>query len=116
MVVGLVASTLLGLRGQPIDLRQLTPSVPMRIVLSPQIATTLLFPNQIAGTFGLGLVQGISQKGDVGSVQLEHPDGSAILVLHALSETAHVLMTVLMDGQLYVFDLQGGEIQMWRSL
>jgi hypothetical protein len=80
----------------------------MRIVLSPQIATTLLFPNQICGTFGLGLVQAISQKANAGSVQLEHPDGSAILVLHALSETALVVMTVLMDGQLYVFDLQTG--------
>ena len=62
LVVGLIVTTLSGLRGQPIDLRQLTPGTPMKIVLSPDIATTLLFPSQIAGTFGLGLVQGASQK------------------------------------------------------
>ena len=107
-VIGLIVTTLSGLSGQPIDLRQLTPGTPMKIVLSPDIATTLLFPSQIAGTFGLGLVQGTSQKANVGSVQLEHPEGSSILVLHALNETARVLMTVLMDGQLYVFELQAG--------
>ncbi|MGA8659225.1 MAG: hypothetical protein WB586_24105, partial [Chthoniobacterales bacterium] len=93
-VIGLIVTTLSGLSGQPIDLRQLTPGTPMKIVLSPDIATTLLFPSQIAGTFGLGLVQGTSQKANVGSVQLEHPEGSSILVLHALNETARVLMTV----------------------
>ena len=106
LVIGLIVTTLFGLRGQPIDLRQLTLGTPIKIVLSPDIATTLLFPSQIAGTFGLGLVQGGSQK--IGSVQLEHPEGSSILVLHALNETARVLMTVLMDGQLYVFELKAG--------
>ena len=43
-----------------------------------------------------------------GSVQVDHPDGSNVLVLHALSETAHVLATVLLDGALYVLDLQSG--------
>ena len=41
-------------------------------------------------------------------LQVDHPDGSNVLVLHALSETAHVLATVLLDGALYVFDLQSG--------
>ena len=41
-------------------------------------------------------------------MQIEHPDGSAVLVLHALSETAHVIMTVLLDGNLYVFHLESG--------
>jgi hypothetical protein len=39
---------------------------------------------------------------------VEHPDASNVLVLHALSETAHVLATILLDGTLYVFDLQSG--------
>ncbi|MGA8659598.1 MAG: hypothetical protein WB586_26035, partial [Chthoniobacterales bacterium] len=108
LVIGLIVTTLFGLRGQPIDTRHLTPGVPMRITLSPELATTLLFPSQIAGTFGLGLVQGGAQRANAGSVQLEHPEGSSILVLHAFSETARVLMTVLMDGQLYVFQLEAG--------
>jgi hypothetical protein len=107
-ILGVLFATLFGLRGQPIDLRQLTPGVPMKITLSPELATTLLFPSQIAGTFGLGLVQGGAQRANAGSVQLEHPEGSSILVLHALTETARVLMTVLMDGQLYVFQLEAG--------
>jgi hypothetical protein len=92
---------------QPIDLRQISPDTPTRIILSPDVATTLLFPSPIAGTFGLGLVQG-GQRSNAGSVQLEHPEGSSILVLHALSETARVLMTVLMDNRLYVFQLEAG--------
>jgi hypothetical protein len=107
LVIGLTLGTLFGLRGQPIDLRQLTSGTPMRIVLSPELTTTLLFPEPLSGTFGLGLVQG-NQRSDTGSVQLEHPEGSSVLVLHALSETAHVLMTVLMNGQLYVFQLDAG--------
>src|SRR5206468_3043800 len=47
--------------------------------------------------------------GATGSVQIEHPDGSQIIVLHALSETAAVVMTVLMEGQLYVFDLRSAQ-------
>lgn len=99
--------TVLVAKPQPIDLRQISPGAPTRIVLSPDVATTLLFPAQIAGTFGLGLVQG-GQRSNAGSVQLEHPDGSSILVLHALSETARILMTVLMENRLYVFQLEAG--------
>lgn len=78
----------------------------MRIELSPEIATTLLFPGPISGTFGTGLVgNGQTQQG---LVEVEHPEGSAVLVLRALSETAHVVMTVLFDGTLYVFHLQSG--------
>ena len=106
LVIGLTLGTLFGLRGQPIDSRQLTPGTAMRIVLSPEIATTLLFPSQISGTFGLGLVQG-NQKSNMGSVQLEHPEGSSVLVLHALSETAHVFMTVLMNGAALRFSARG---------
>jgi hypothetical protein len=78
----------------------------MRIELSPEIATTLLFPSPISGTFGLGLVS--AQGTGTGFVQLDHPEGSNVLVLHALTETAHVLATVLLDGVLYVFELQSG--------
>jgi hypothetical protein len=40
---------------QNIDTRVLTPRASMRIELSPEIATTLLFPGPISGTFGTGL-------------------------------------------------------------
>jgi hypothetical protein len=89
---------------QTISTRVITPGSPTRIALSPQLTTTLLFPAVPSGTFGLGLVNNQS-AGANGSVQIEHPDGSQIIVLHALNEPAAAMMTVLMDGQLYVFDL-----------
>jgi hypothetical protein len=92
--------------GQGISTKVLMPGAPMKIELSPQLTTTLLFPGPLSGTFGLGLVTGNANTG--GSVQVDHPDGSNILVLHALSESAHVVMTVLLDGALYVFELQSG--------
>ena len=74
--------------GQTIATRVITPGSPTRISLSPQLTTTLLFPAIPGGTFGLGLVN--SQSGAAnGSVQIEHPDGSQIIVLHALNETAN---------------------------
>jgi hypothetical protein len=91
---------------QNIGTRVLTPGTAMRIEISPDIATTLLFPRPISGTFGTGLVgNGQNQQG---LVEIEHPEGSAVLVLRALSETAHVVMTVLFDGSLYVFNLESG--------
>jgi hypothetical protein len=91
---------------QNISTKVLTPGTSMRIELSPELATTLLFPGPLSGTFGIGLVgNGQNQQG---LVQIEHPDGSAVLVLHALSGTAHVVMTVLFEGSLYVFHLESG--------
>jgi hypothetical protein len=90
---------------QTIASRILSPSAPIKISLSPTLTTTLLFPSQIAGTFGLGLITG-NNSNTGGMVQVEHPDGSNVLVLHALSETAHVTATVLLDGALYVLDLE----------
>jgi hypothetical protein len=94
---------------QTIATKLLTPSAPIKVELSPALTTTLLFPGAPSGTFGLGLVgQTNAQASNNGSVQIEHPDGSPVVVLHALSESASVLMTVLLDGQLYVFDLRSG--------
>lgn len=90
---------------QNIATRLLTPAAPIRITLSPGLTTTLLFPGPLAGAFGLGLVSGNSAGG---SVQIEHPEGSNILVLHALIEDAHVIATVLLEGALYVLDLESG--------
>ena len=75
---------------------------PIRILLSKDLTTTVMFPAPISGVFGLGLVSG--QGNTVGSVQCEHPDGSGLLVLHALTDTAHVIATVLLNGNLYVLD------------
>jgi hypothetical protein len=95
---------------QTIETRVLSAGTPMKIVLSPALTTTLLFPGPLSGTFGLGLVAGNTngQAASGGTVQVDHPDGSNILVLHALTDAAHVLATVLLDGKLYVFDLQCG--------
>src|ERR1700757_1130576 len=92
---------------QTISTKVLTPGTPIPISSSPQLTTTLLLPAVPSGTFGLGLVNSQSASAN-GSVQIEHPEGSQVLVLHALSETAAVTMTLLMDGQLYVFNLQSG--------
>ena len=89
---------------QTISTKVMTPGTPISVSLSPQLTTTLLLPEVPAGTFGLGLVG--NQGGANGSVQIEHPDGSKIIVLHAINEAAAVIMTVLMDGKLYVFNLR----------
>jgi len=96
--------------GQNIVTKPLTVGSPIKIFLSPQLTTTLLFPGPLAGTFGLGLVSGNNAQAqrDAAGVQVEHPDGSNILVLHALSESSRVLMTVLLEGRLYVFDAASG--------
>ena len=39
---------------------------------------------------------------------MEHPEGSPLMVLHALSPGANVVMTVLLDSRLYVFDVATG--------
>ena len=93
--------------GQTISTRTISPATPTRIELSPQLTTTLLFPEPLSGVFGLGLVSNSgSQAGGV--VQVEHPDGSNLLVLHALSENSRVIATVLMSGVLYVLDIASG--------
>jgi hypothetical protein len=94
---------------QNITTKVMTPGAPISISLSPELTTTLLFPAIPSGTFGLGLVnsQGAAANG---SVQIDHPDGSQIIVLHALNEAANVMMTVLLDGQLYVFNLRAASV------
>jgi hypothetical protein len=91
---------------QNIDTKVLTPGKSMRIELSPEIATTLLFPGPISGTFGTGLASNGQTQQSV--VQIEHPDGSAVLVLRALAENVRTVITVLFDGSLYVFQLESG--------
>jgi hypothetical protein len=91
---------------QNIGTKVLTPGTSMRVELSPEIATTLLFPGPISGTFGTGLVGNAQTQQAV--VQIEHPEGSAVLVLRALTENVRTVMTVLFDGSLYVFQLESG--------
>ena len=104
----LILLTTMGIvSAQTIATKVLTPGTPIKISLSPALTTTLLFPGPLSGTFGLGLVsQTTAQSASSGSVQIEHPDGSPIVVLHALNESAAVTMTILLDGKLYVFDLR----------
>jgi hypothetical protein len=97
--------------GQHIETRVLNPDQPMHLTIHPNVATTLLFPSPIGGTFGLGLVTEIKQGSEPaaeGVVQLNHPEGSPVMVLHALQGSAKVMMTVLLEGRLYVFDVQAG--------
>ena len=96
---------------QQIETRVLTPAAPMHVTIHPNVATTLLFPSPIGGAFGLGLVSAGNRENQVamqGSVALDHPEGSPLMVLHALTPGAKVMMTVLLDGRLYVFDVQAG--------
>jgi hypothetical protein len=104
----LILLTTMGIvSGQTIATKVLTSGTPIKISLSPALTTTLLFPGSLSGTFGLGLVSQTSpQSASSGSVQIEHPDGSRVVVLHALNESAAVTMTILLDGKLYVFDLR----------
>jgi hypothetical protein len=94
---------------ETIATKVLTTGAVIPISLSPQITTTLLFPGIPSGTFGLGLVNQSSASGG-GTVQIEHPEGSPIIVLHALHESAAVTMTILLGGRLYVFDLKSAPI------
>jgi hypothetical protein len=91
-------------QADPISTRIMNPGVPISIGVSKDFVTTILLPSVPTGTFGLGLVN--TSKGAGGSIQIEHPDGSPVLVLHALSDTAATTMTVLMDNALYVFELR----------
>jgi hypothetical protein len=103
LAIVLLTASLAG--AQTIETRALNPKVPMVVMLNPAVATTLLFPSPLGGTFGLGLA---SAQNPNGLVQLDHPDGSGLLILHALTPSARVILTVLMDATLYVFDLQAG--------
>jgi len=85
--------------------RPLTPDKAMTIILSPSLATTLLFPAQVAMVSGFG-IQPPGQAG--GLVEMNYPAGSPLIELRALSEFAHVTMTVMVDHKLYVFDLRMG--------
>src|SRR6516162_7187434 len=100
-------SSVLAANAQTIATRVLTPGAPIKINLSPELTTTLLFPSPLSGTFGLGPVTSNNSNAG-GTVQVEHPEGSNLLVLRALSEASRVLATVLLDGQLYVLDLSSG--------
>ncbi len=93
------------LQAQTIATRTMTPGAAIPIALSPQVTTTLLLPAIPSGTFGLGLITANNSNAG-GLIQIDHPDGSPIIVLHPLSETAAVTMTVLLEGQLFVFDLR----------
>src|ERR1700693_6573114 len=101
-VTVLLLSALIG-HAQTIATRVLFRDHPRKVGLSPLITTTLIFPSPLAGTFGLGLVTG-AQSG--GSIQLEHPAGSNILVFHALTQQAHTFATIVMEGLLYTLELK----------
>jgi hypothetical protein len=93
--------------GQTIATRVLFKDEPMKIQLSQLITTTLVFPAKLAGTFGLGLVS--AGENTDGTVDIEHPPDSNILVFHAVTPQAHIIATVIMEGVPYVLDLKATE-------
>jgi hypothetical protein len=102
--VVLLALWCVAAEAQNIGTKSLSPGVATRIFLSTSLTTTLLLPGTPSGVFGLGLVGGQSNSG--GSVQIDHPEGSNVLVLRALTENARVIATVLLDGKLFVLALE----------
>src|SRR4051794_37630515 len=96
----------------PIETRALNPSNAMRVTLSPNVMTTLKFPEAVSCLSGLGLVMetGGTQNAPSGaSVGVSRPSGAPFLGLHALASPVHEVMTVVLgDGNLYVFDLETG--------
>lgn len=91
--------------GQTIATRSLMPDVLNDVVLNPLLTTTLLFPEPISGVFGLGLISGTQTTG---TVQIEHPDSSNVIVLHPLTNDAHVIATILIGGKLILLNLVSG--------
>jgi hypothetical protein len=89
---------------QNIGVKTISPGTATRILVSPALTTTLLLPSVPSGVFGLGLISGESNA--PGSIQISHPDGSNVIVLHALTDTARVVATVLLDGKLFVLALE----------
>lgn len=90
--------------GQTIATRSLDPDVINPITINPYTTTTILFPSQIAGVFGLG-----SDQSPVGA-QWSVPQGSNVLVLRALTENTHVIATILLDAKLFVLGLASSSI------
>ena len=71
-----------GALAQPIETRVLNPDQPMHLTIHPNVATTLLFPSPVGGTFGLGLVSQIKQNNEAptqGVVQMDHPENSPVM-------------------------------------
>jgi len=81
--------------GQGINTKVITPFTPVRIVLSQTAITTLVFPQQYSGVYGLGIVKDGKTKGTVqGTDFADQP----ILILRAIT-TDNTQMTVSMGGQ-----------------
>src|SRR5208282_106898 len=89
---------------QGISTKFISPGTPTKIVLTQESVTTIRFPEQFSGVYGLGLVSKDS-KGAHGNIQCEYSQTKPILVLYALSAEVHTFMTVFMSDQLYVFEL-----------
>src|SRR5690349_11364937 len=93
----------------PIEQRFLDPAAINRIVLSQSALTTLKFPQGVNGVLGLGLAQGTDSSKAVGAdVQVMMKPGDPFVSLYALSRDAHEQMTVILGGEMYVFELATG--------
>jgi hypothetical protein len=89
-----------------ISTKGIDPATATPIVLNPAVETVLVFPSPIYGIFGRGLVEKGKSGTEEAWVEVQHPGGSVILTLHALTADAKAVMVVLMEGKPYTFALQ----------
>jgi hypothetical protein len=107
--LGFLMALSVAVHATPIDTVSIDPKTPAKVTLSTGVDTVVQFPATINGAFGLGLVtdSGNQNAGQGGIIAVQHP-GPNLLVLHSLRPDAHCLMTVLMDGKLYLIALETG--------
>jgi hypothetical protein len=95
----------------PIETRLLDPMTPAAITLSTGALTTLKFPQGVNGVLGLGLSLGTDASKATGAdVQVLWKPGEPFVSLYALSKDAREQMTVILGGEMYVFELETGNI------
>jgi hypothetical protein len=112
--LGFLMALSVAVHASPIDTVSIDPKTPSRIVLSMAVDTVVQFPDTLNGAYGLGLVppavpsaNGAPTQNAGGLIAIQHPAPN-LLVLQALRPDAHCLMTVLMDGKLYLIALETG--------
>jgi hypothetical protein len=89
-----------------ISTQKIDPAAATAISLSPEVETVLVFPSPVYGFFGQGIVERGKAGAEPACIEMQHPGGSPILTLHALTPDAKATLVVLMEGKPYTFTLQ----------
>jgi len=79
----------------------LNPEEPLSVAVGHASSTVLQFPAPVEAIIGTELVEG--DQG--GNFQFHHLEKSNLITLRAIEADSETLMTVAMDGQLYLFHL-----------